>query len=141
MAPPFDGFGLEGNVTVQHSAADSGQAYRQGRKMRFVNTPHLLYNAAITYQNRALQMKLSYNYRGKYIEDLRDNAVDKWVQHNRSVDFHSRVTLSSWFAVDFDVANLLNDWRFYTTKGDNPSYQKDYMEPGRTFLLRTSMVF
>lgn len=141
LAPPFNGFGLEGNVTVQHSAADSGQAYRQGHKMRFVNTPHLLYNAAITYQNDAIQMKLSYNYRGKYIEDLRDNAVDKWVQHNRSVDFHSRVTLSSRVAIDFDVANLLNDWRYYTTKGDNPSYQKDYMEPGRTFLLRTSIVF
>lgn len=141
LAPPFDGFGVEGNVTVQHSAADSGEAYREGRKMRFVNTPHLLYNAALTYQNDLFQMKLSYNYRGKYVEDLRDNAVDKWVQHNRSVDFHSRVTISRSVAVDFDVANLLNDWRYYTTKGDNPSYQKDYMEPGRTFILRTSVIF
>ncbi len=141
LSAPFDGFGFEGNLTVQHSAADSGQPYRNGARMRFVNTPHLLYNAAITYQKYGIETKLSYNYRGKYIESLRDNAVDKWVQHNRSVDFHSRVTLSPMVAVDFDVANLLNDWRYYTTKGDNPSYQKDYMEPGRTFLLRTSVMF
>lgn len=141
LAAPFDGFGVEGNLTVQHSAADSGQAYRNGAKMRFVNTPHLLYNAAITYQKYGLEMKLSYNYRGKYIEDLRDNAVDKWVQHNRSVDFHSRYNITRRVAVDFDVANLLNDWRYYTTKGDNPSYQKDYMEPGRTFILRTNVNF
>jgi iron complex outermembrane recepter protein len=141
LAAPFDGFGLEGNLTVQHSAADSGQAYRGGKKMRFVNTPHLLYNAAITYQKYGIEMKLSYNYRGKYIEDLRDNAVDKWVQHNRSVDFHSRYNITGNIAVDFDVANLLNDWRYYTTKGDNPSYQKDYMEPGRTFILRTNINF
>lgn len=141
LAAPFDGFGLEGNLTVQHSSADSGQPYRNGAKMRFVNTPHLLYNAAITYQKYGVQMKLSYNYRGKYIEDLRDNAVDKWVQHNRSVDFHSRLSVTDRIALDFDVANLLNDWRYYTTKGDNPSYQKDYMEPGRTFILRTSFIF
>lgn len=141
LAAPFDGFGLEGNLTVQHSSADSGQPYRNGAKMRFVNTPHLLYNAAITYQKYGVQMKLSYNYRGKYIEDLRDNAVDKWVQHNRSVDFHSRLSVTDRTALDFDVANLLNDWRYYTTKGDNPSYQKDYMEPGRTFILRTSFIF
>lgn len=141
LAAPFDGFGFEGNLTVQHSAADSGQPYRNGAKMRFVNTPHLLYNAAITYQKYGIEMKLSYNYRGKYIEDLRDNAVDKWVQHNRSVDFHSRYNITRRIAVDFDVANLLNDWRYYTTKGDNPSYQKDYMEPGRTFILRTNVNF
>ncbi len=141
LSAPFDGFGFEGNLTVQHSAADSGQPYRNGAKMRFVNTPHLLYNAAITYQKYGIETKVSYNYRGKYLESLRDNAVDKWVQHNRSVDFHSRITLSRMVAIDFDVANLLNDWRYYTTKGDNPSYQKDYMEPGRTFLLRTSVMF
>lgn len=141
LAAPFDGFGVEGNLTLQHSAADSGQPYRGGAKMRFVNTPNVLYNAAITYQKYGIEMKLSYNYRGKYIEDLRDNAVDKWVQHNRSVDFHSRYNINRRIAVDFDVANLLNDWRYYTTKGDNPSYQKDYMEPGRTFILRTSINF
>jgi len=132
LTAPFDGFGLEGNPTVQHSAADSGLAYRNGAKIRFVNTPHLLYNAAITYHKYGVQRNLSYNYRGKYIDDLRYNAVDKWVQHNRSVDFYSCYNTTGRISVDFDVTNLLNDWLYYTTRGDNPSCQKDYMEPGRT---------
>ncbi len=141
LAPPFDGFGLEGNVTVQKSKAETGLAYRAGRSIRFINTPHLIYNAAITYQKYGIETKLSYNFRGKYIESLRDNAVDKWVQPNRSLDFHLRYNFTSHFAMDFDVGNILNNWKYYTTKGDNPGYMKDYMEAGRTFLLRASYVF
>ncbi|MBC7284858.1 TonB-dependent receptor [Hoeflea sp.] len=136
LAEPFDGFGFEGNATLQHSEAESGLEYRAGDKMRLVNTPHVLYNAAITFQKYGFEGKLSYNYRGKFIEDLRDNAVDKWVQHNRSVDLHTRYYLTPNLAMDFDVGNMLNDWKYYTTKGDNPSYMKDYLEPGRTYLLR-----
>src|SRR5690606_31398110 len=86
IAPPFDGFGFEGNLTLQHSEAETGLDYRKGHKIRLINTPNILYNAALTYQKYGFEAKLSYNYRGKFIEDLRDNAVDKWVQHNRSVD-------------------------------------------------------
>ncbi|GAO53076.1 TonB-dependent receptor [Novosphingobium sp. MD-1] len=141
ITPPFDGFGIEGNITVQKSSAETGLAYRAGKPIRFVNTPHLIYNAALTYQKYGVEAKLSYNYRGKYIESLRDNAVDKWVQPNRSLDFHSRYNFNKHFALDFDVGNILGGWKYYTTKGDNPSYQKDYMEPGRTFLFRASYVY
>ncbi|MBU3077911.1 TonB-dependent receptor [Sphingomonas quercus] len=141
LQSPFDGFGVEGNVTVQHSEADTGQPYRNGKKIRLINTPHLLYNASLTYQKYGIEAKLSYNYRGKYIESLRDNAVDKWVRPNRSLDFHSRYNFTKHFAMDFDVANILNAYKYYTTKGDNPSYQKDYMEPGRTFVMRASYIF
>ncbi len=138
LPAPFDGFGFEGNLTLQHSEAESGLDYRAGDKTRLVNTPHVLYNVALTFQKYGFEAKLSYNYRGKFIEDLRDNAVDKWVQHNRSVDLHTRYNFTRNLALDFDVGNLLNDWKYYTTKGDNPSYQKDYLEPGRTFLARLS---
>lgn len=138
LASPFDGFGIEGNVTIQQSEAETGLAYRQGRSIRFINAPHLMYNAAITYQKYGIETKLSYNYRGKFIESLRDNAVDKWVRPNRSLDFHTRYNLNSHFALDFDVGNILNDWKYYTTKGDNPGYMKDYLETGRTFLFRAS---
>ncbi|BBC71971.1 TonB-dependent receptor [Altererythrobacter sp. B11] len=141
LAAPFDGFGFEGNLTLQHSEAESGLDYREGDKMRLVNTPHILYNAALTFQKYGFEAKLSYNYRGKFIEDLRDNAVDKWVRPNRSLDLHTRYNITPSLAMDFDVGNLLNDWKYYTTKGDNPSYQKDYMEPGRTYLMRLSYVY
>ncbi len=141
MPAPFDGFGFEGNVTVQHSEGDPGLPYRLGKKIPLINTPDVLYNAAITYQKYGFEAKLSYSYRGKYLESLRDNAVDKWVQHNRSVDLHTRYNVTQRIAIDVDVSNLLDDWRYYTTKGDNPVYMKDYMEPGRNVIVRASFVF
>jgi len=141
LAAPFDGFGFEGNFTFQHSRGDTGQAYRMGRKIPLINTPNVMYNASLTFQKYGFEAKLSYSYRGKYIESLRDNAVDKWVRPNRSLDFHSRYNFTRYFSMDFDVSNLLDGWKYYTTKGDNPSYQKDYMEPGRNFVLRANLVF
>jgi TonB-dependent receptor len=141
LAPPFDGFGLEGNITYQKSRADSGQPERMGLKLPLVDAPDLLYNVALTFQKYGIEAKLSYSYRGKYLEQLRDNQVDKYVQPNKSLDLHIRYNVTKALALDFDASNLLDGWKYYTTRGPDPSYQKDYMEPGRTFLWRASYVF
>jgi len=140
LAPPFDGFGLEANVTAQHSRANSGNP-DYPHAMPLVDAPSLLYNLAVTYQKYGFDAKLSYSWRGKYIEQLRDNGIAKWVQPNRSLDFHVRYNANAHFAIDFEASNLLNDWKYYTTRGPDPSYQKDYMEPGRNFMWRASYVF
>ena len=136
IAAPFDGFGVEANLTRQVSEAETGLDYRRGRKISFIQAPDLIYNASLTYQKYGLEARLSYQYQGAYIEDLRDNAVDKWVQPNKSLDCHSRYTFRPGLTMDFDVQNILDGHRYYTTKGESPSYQKDYMEPGRNFLVR-----
>ncbi|ESQ92331.1 hypothetical protein ABENE_09215 [Asticcacaulis benevestitus DSM 16100 = ATCC BAA-896] len=136
LAAPFDGFGVEANITVQTSEAETGLDYRKGDPITFIQAPNLIYNTSLTYQKYGFEGKLSYQYQGKYIEDLRDNAVDKWVQPNKSLDLHTRYNIRSGLSVDFDVQNILDGHRYYTTKGKSPSYQKDYMEPGRNFILR-----
>ena len=136
MGAPFDGFGVEANLTRQVSEAETGLDYRKGRSISFIQAPDLIYNASLTYQKYGFEARLSYQYQGAYIEDLRDNAVDKWVQPNKSLDFHSRYTFRPGLTMDFDVQNILDGHRYYTTKGESPSYQKDYMEPGRNFLVR-----
>lgn len=133
---PFDGFGVEFNLTSQNSEAETGLPYRVGRPIPFIQSPDLNYNAALTYQKYGFEAKLAYQYQGAYIEDLRDNAVDKWVQPNKSLDLHTRYNFSKNLVLDFDVQNILDGHRYYTTKGKSPSYQKDYMEPGRNFIVR-----
>jgi TonB-dependent receptor len=139
LEAPFDGFGVEANVTAQHARGQSGNP-DYPLWMPLVDTPSLLYNLALTYQKYGIEGKLSYSFRDKYIEQLRDNGIAKWVQHNDSLDLHLRYNINKHFALDFDVSNLLNGWKYYTTRGPDPSYQKDYMEPGRNFLWRLSYV-
>ncbi|MFN3228227.1 MAG: TonB-dependent receptor [Asticcacaulis sp.] len=141
LGAPFDGFGVEFNLTSQNSEAKSGLDYRKNETMSFVGAPDLLYNAALTYQKYGFEGKLAYQYQGAYVEDLRDNAIDKWVQPNKSLDLHTRYNVNSNLVVDFDVQNILDGHRYYTTKGRSPSYQKDYMEPGRTFVLRLAYTY
>ncbi len=141
LAAPFDGFTLYGNVTWQYSEAETGIPYRMGRKIPLINASRLMYNAGIGYQYDGLELLLSYNYRSAHIEDLRDNAIDKWVQPNKSLDFHSRYSFDNGISFGFDAQNLTDEYRYYTTKGRNPSYQKDYMEPGRTFLIKASYAY
>jgi TonB-dependent receptor len=136
LGAPFDGFGVEANLTRQVSKAETGLDYRKGRSISFIQAPDLIYNASLTYQKYGIEAKLSYQYQGAYIEDLRDNAIDKWVQPNKSLDFHSRYTFRPGMTMDFDVQNILDGHRYYTTKGESPSYMKDYMEPGRNFVIR-----
>ena len=60
------------------------------------------------------------------------------MQPNKSLDLHTRYNIRRGLTVDFDVQNILDGHRYYTTKGKNPTYQKDYMEPGRNFILRVA---
>lgn len=136
LQAPFDGFGVEANITSQNSSAETGLDYRRGHPISFLQAPDLIYNASLTYQKYGIEAKLSYQYQGAYVEDTRDNAVDKWVQPNKSLDLHTRYIIRPGLSVDFDIQNILDGHRYYTTKGRNPTYQKDYMEPGRNFILR-----
>lgn len=140
LVAPFDGFGIEANVTAQRSRADSGNP-DYPNKIPLVDAPNLLYNLALTFQKYGIDSKLSYSWRGKYIEQLRDNGIAKWVQPNKSLDLRIRYNVNDHLAVEFAASNLLNDWKYYTTRGPDPSYQKDYMEPGRNFMWRASYVF
>jgi outer membrane receptor for ferrienterochelin and colicin len=140
LVAPFDGFGFEANVTAQHARGDSGNPDYPS-SMPLVNTPGLLYNLALTFQKYGFDAKLAYSWRGKYIEQLRDNGVAKWIQPNTSLDLHIRYNVSDHLALDFDVTNLTDTWKYYSSRGPDPAYQKDYMEPGRNFMWRASYVF
>lgn len=129
----FDGFGVSGNVTFQRSSANSGQSWRT-ENTPLVYAPNLLYNMSLNYRKYGLDARLSLSYRGKYIEQLRANQIDKWVQHNRNLSLHVGYNITRNLQVAFDGNNLLNDWAYFTTRGEAVQYQKDYIEFGRTFL-------
>jgi hypothetical protein len=103
-----------------------------------LTTPTWLYNATILYQKYGIEWDLACNYQGNFIEDLRDNFIDKYNQPYGRMDFHSRYNFKSGVTVGFDMQNVLDSWGYYTSKGPSPGYQKDYIEPGRTFLVNIS---
>jgi len=71
-------------------------------------------------------------------QTLRDYGIDKYQQPNSALNFSSRYNFSNGFSIGVDCSNLLDNWTTYDTKGLSPGYQKDYIEPGRTILVKTS---
>ncbi|MDR3508801.1 MAG: TonB-dependent receptor, partial [Caulobacteraceae bacterium] len=137
----WSGFGFAANTTWLESRAKGGKDYRLNYEIPLLDSPKWLYNLSLTYQKYGLDMSLAYKYQGKFIEDIRDNYIDKWNQPYKRMDFHSRYSLKHGVTVGFDVQNLLEDYGYYTSKGPSPGYQKDYIEPGRTFLFNISYAY
>lgn len=134
----WSGFGVAANGTWLDSSAKGGQPYRLDYAIPLLDSPKWLYNLNLFYQKYGAELNLSYNYQGKFIEDIRNNYIDKWNQPYKRMDFHSRYNFKGGLAVGFDVQNILDNYGYYTSKGPYPGYQKDYIEPGRTMLFNVS---
>ena len=137
----WGGFGIAANATWLESRAKGGKDYRLNYEIPLLDSPKWLYNLSLNYQKYGFEANLSYNYQGKFIEDIRDNFIDKWNQPYKRMDFHSRYNLKHGLTVGFDIQNVLEDYGYYTSKGPSPGYQKDYIEPGRTFLFNVSYAY
>ncbi|MDR3510629.1 MAG: TonB-dependent receptor [Caulobacteraceae bacterium] len=136
----WSGFGVAVNGTYLQSRAVGGAQYRIDANYTtpLLNSPTWLYNADLIYQKYGFEAVIAYNYQGRFIEDNRNNFIDKWNQPYKRMDFHSRYTVGHGVTVGFDVQNVLDDYGYYTSKGSAPGYQKDYIEPGRTLLFSIS---
>jgi len=138
LPAPWDGLGFLFNYTYQRSRAKSGIDYRIDEKIPFINAPENNFNVQLFYEKYGLEARLAYNYTDKYIEDLRSNAVDKWIRPWDRLDFQLRYTLLNGVSVTAEVQNILDGHNYWSTRGPSNGYQKDYVENGRTFFLGLS---
>ncbi len=145
LPQPWSGAGFALNFTYQESEADTGIAARNGDKIPFINAPESQANLSLFWQYGGFETQLAYNYNGKYIEDLRNNAVDKWIQPFERLDYQARYTFSRGFArglsLIFEAQNLADSHVYWATRGSGNGFQKDYVETGRTFFVTTSYRF
>lgn len=140
LPEPFNGLGLSTNLTLQKSESDTGQEWRDGDQS-FINAPETIANLAVFWENYDWDIRLSYNYTGEYVEDLRSYAVDKYIQPAGYLDLQIRHHLSEKMSVSFKAQNLLEEHAYWATRGTNETYQKDYVEAGRYFRLAFNYEF
>jgi TonB-dependent receptor len=142
LPSPFDGLGFIANVTLQETEASTGDPTRipLGRdKIPLINAPDAQGNLSLFYEKYGIEARVSYNYSAAYIEDTRDNGVDKWIQAWDRVDLSARYTIpKTRFNIGLEVQNLLDTHAYWATKGRSSGYQKDYVESGRNFFLTLS---
>jgi TonB-dependent receptor len=138
LPSPFDGLGFVSNLTLQTSEAETNIPYRVGKKVDFINAPERLWNLALYYEKYGYEARLAATYNGKYIEDFRTYAVDKWVQPRTQVDFKFSRKLGADWRIYFEAQNLTNEHIYWTTNGPKISFQKDYTEVGTSYIVGMS---
>ncbi|MDY1548849.1 TonB-dependent receptor [Luteibacter sp. PPL193] len=140
-------FGIGGNLTVQHSTAQSGRADHPGSTW-LPRAPERMYNAAIFYHDDHLRADLTYNYTGLQLIGLNGNGLDYYLQPVKTLDVSATYDLPYGFGVGLSVKNLLNSATFYETSGKSKRYlaydpgaDGAYVETGRIYMVNLSYTF
>ena len=134
LPEPWDGLGISLNATFQESDADPGDEWRPSTE--FINAPASQYNAQLFFERYGLQARLSYQYTDRFIEDLRDYNINKWIHDWDRLDMQIRYTFNNGMAIRLQAQNLMDTHNYWAIRGKNgDSFQKDYVENGRVFSL------
>lgn len=141
LPEPFDGLGLIANITFQSSEGDPVDAWRTDEPP-FVNAPDRMWNVIAFYEKAGWEARFSMQHTGLYLEDPRDNGVDKYIQPATFVDFSlSKLFLGSNVRAFLEIGNLTEEHLYWATRGKEEAFQKDYVEAGRTYNFGLSWVF
>lgn len=146
--PGFWGhFGASGNITLQHSAAESGRSDHPGSTW-LPRAPEKIYNADLFYDDSTLRADLTYNYTGLQLIGLTSDRLDYYLQPVKTLNLNAVYHLPHGVDVGASVRNLLNEATFYETQGKSKRYlaydpgaDGAYVETGRVYMVNLSYTF
>ena len=119
--------GIYFNYTYNHSETDN-PAY-EGQKIELPGTAPSTLNAALTYQDADLNLGLSFNYAGAYLdpeETILTPGLQRYYDEVTYLDFSASYQFMKGFRLFFEANNLLNQpLRFYAGESQR-TYQAEY---------------
>jgi TonB-dependent receptor len=143
MPAPFNKISIGGNVTVQRSKVDIGTPW--GGNQRIQNAPELTGNLGVYYNDGALSLDVLYHYAGEYVSSYdvlgKGGSWDNlWVAPVRSLDLHAGYDLGI-VQFDFSIANLLDDYTYWSHVGKDSIAISDVIQSGRTVVASLRYAF
>ena len=113
LRAPFDGFGIEANLTFISSEVVVDT--RPGEKLPFFRQPDAIRNFTLFYEKRGFSGRVSYNYTGEMMTALSAAAItDNWADAMKRVDAQLRYRFSRHYAVTFAARNLTREQEYYS---------------------------
>src|SRR4030095_3249275 len=98
LRAPFDGFGIEANVTFVSSEVVVDT--RPGEKLPFFRQPDAIRDFTLFYEKRGVSARVSYNYTGQMMTALSAAApTDNWADAMKRIDAQLRYRFSRHYAV------------------------------------------
>ncbi len=138
LAAPFDGLGVGGNLTLEHSSVDTLIGGLDPHE-RLINQPNEETNLVLFYEKPWGSARLSYRLVGPYVSEYgtlgNTSALDTWVRGSRRLDFQSGVAVGRGWRITLSGSNLLNDRSYAATIGDRAWTIPSLAYTGRTVFL------
>jgi TonB-dependent receptor len=145
LPAPFDGIGVSGNFTREHTLVHTN-APGFDSSSPIENAPDWLANVEVFYEKRGLSVGVLYNYSGKYLAQydqigLGSNWDDLWVRPTRRLDMHAGYAFESGLKLDLSIANLLRDYSYWSHIGKNSLAISDIVDSGMTGFFNVTYKF
>jgi TonB-dependent receptor len=120
----WGGFGLYGNYTYVDSEAN----YPDRESTVLPGQSEHVGNLAISYEKYGISTRLSWNYNGKNILEVGEDASeDLWVDNHSQLDFMFRVQVSKKFSIIFEAINITDEpYTVYENTADRIRQQEYY---------------
>jgi len=145
LPAPFDGIGVSGNITREHTLVHLNVTGFDSSSP-IENAPDWLANVEVFYEKRGLSVGLLYNYSGSYLAAYDQlgqgkNWDDLWVRPVRRLDMHAGYAFENGVKVDLSVANLLRSYSYWSHIGKDSLAISDIVDSGMTGLLNVTYKF
>jgi TonB-dependent receptor len=120
----WGGFGLYGNYTY----ADSDANYPDRESTSLPGQSKHVGNLALVYEKYGVTSRLSYNFNGKKLLEVGDEAAeDIWVDDHAQFDFLFRVQVAKRWAIVFEAINITDEpYTAYEGTADRIRQQEFY---------------
>lgn len=136
----LSGFGVNGNITLQHSNAQSGLKGHPDTALP--RAPEMMYNLGVFYNRGPAKFNLNYNYVGTQLLGLNSSLPDYYLQPTQRLDMSAQYALGYGMAATVAMQNLLNTPAFWETAGKGKSFMAydgsangSFVQTGRMYLF------
>jgi len=116
------------NYTYTNSRLkDSELEGREDETLPLIGTPKNLLNTSLAYDTKKLDIRVSYNFAGAFIEEYSDEAFfDRWYDDVHYLDLNADYKLSNDWKIYLNINNLLNQPLRYYQGADARTMQVEY---------------
>ncbi len=121
-------FSFIGNYTYTYSELKNIKLEnRTGEILPLSGTPKYTFNTSFAYDTKKLDMRISYNFAGKFIEKYADEAFyDRWYDKVQYLDFNANCKINKHWRIYASVNNILNQPLRYYQGVDERVAQVEY---------------
>ncbi len=131
------GFGISGNMTLQHSQAHLNDASTD-KTQQMQGAPNRLYNASLFYEKGGFSANMSYRYNGSLIAAYRFGTyggkdLNDTQRATSSVDSTIAYAFSEDLKIAGAVSNIFDNISYYRTIGPDSYQVPQIVRWGRTF--------